>query len=61
VIKPDVLVKGGDWGKSGVVGRELVEDWGGKVAVVPFLEGHSTTNIIEKIERTRKKSHGKNV
>jgi len=60
-IKPDVLVKGGDWGESGVVGRELVEGWGGKVAVVPFLEGHSTTNIIEKIERTRKKSHGKNV
>lgn len=60
-IKPDVLVKGGDWGESGVVGRELVESWGGKVAVVAFLEGHSTTNIIEKIERTRKKNHGKNL
>ena len=60
-IKPDVLVKGGDWGESGVVGRELVEGWGGKVVVVPFLEGHSTTNIIEQIERTRRKSHGKNV
>lgn len=60
-IKPDVLVKGGDWGESGVVGRELVEGWGGKVAVVPFLDGHSTTNIIEKIERTRKKNHGKNL
>ncbi len=60
-IKPDVLVKGGDWGESGVVGRELVEGWGGKVAVVPFLEGHSTTNIIEKVERTRRKSHGKNL
>ena len=60
-IKPDVLVKGGDWGEAGVVGRELVEGWGGKVAVIPFLEGHSTTNIIEKVERTRKKSHGKNL
>ncbi len=60
-LKPDVLVKGGDWGEAGVVGRELVEGWGGKVAVVPFLGGHSTTGVIEKIERTRKKSHGKNV
>jgi D-beta-D-heptose 7-phosphate kinase/D-beta-D-heptose 1-phosphate adenosyltransferase len=60
-IQPDVLVKGGDWGEGGVVGRELVEGWGGKVAVIPYLEGHSTTNIIEKVERTRKKSHGKNL
>ncbi|HEY1267279.1 MAG TPA: D-glycero-beta-D-manno-heptose 1-phosphate adenylyltransferase [Candidatus Binatia bacterium] len=60
-IKPDVLVKGGDWGEGGVVGRELVESWGGKVAVIPYLEGHSTTNIIKKVERTRKQSHGKNL
>jgi D-beta-D-heptose 7-phosphate kinase/D-beta-D-heptose 1-phosphate adenosyltransferase len=53
-VKPDVLVKGGDWAEDKVVGRELVEGWGGKVAVVPYLADHSTTDIIEKIERTRK-------
>lgn len=57
-VKPDVLVKGGDWAEDKVVGRELVEGWGGKVAVVPYLADHSTTDIIKKIERTRKKSHG---
>jgi D-glycero-beta-D-manno-heptose 1-phosphate adenylyltransferase len=53
-VRPDVLVKGGDWAEDKVVGRELVEGWGGKVAVVPYLADHSTTDIIEKIERTRK-------
>ena len=57
-VKPDVLVKGGDWAEDKVVGRELVEGWGGKVAVVPYLADHSTTDIIKKIERMRKKSHG---
>jgi rfaE bifunctional protein nucleotidyltransferase chain/domain len=57
-IKPDVLVKGGDWGEDKVVGRELVEGWGGKVAVIPYLADHSTTDIVKKIERTRKTSHG---
>ena len=57
-VKPDVLVKGGDWSDDQVVGRELVEGWGGKVAVIPYLKGHSTTDIIKKIERTRKASHG---
>lgn len=58
-VKPDVLVKGGDWGEAGVVGRELVEGWGGKVAVIPFLPAHSTSDIINKIERTREENHGK--
>jgi len=57
-LKPDVLVKGGDWGEAGVVGRELVEGWGGKVAVIPYLAEHSTSDIIKKVERTREKSHG---
>lgn len=49
-LKPDVLVKGGDWADN-VVGRELVESMGGKVAVIPFLEGHSTSEIIERMRQ----------
>jgi D-beta-D-heptose 7-phosphate kinase/D-beta-D-heptose 1-phosphate adenosyltransferase len=48
-IKPDVLAKGGDWGPDGVVGADIVEQTGGKVAVIPYLKGFSTTEIIERI------------
>ncbi len=48
-LKPDVLVKGGDWPKDSIVGADIVEGRGGKVAVVPHLEGHSTTEIIERM------------
>jgi rfaE bifunctional protein nucleotidyltransferase chain/domain len=50
-LNPDVLVKGGDWAENQVVGRELVEQRGGKVVVVPFRRGHSTTNIIERVRK----------
>ena len=48
-IKPDVLVKGGDWSCHSVVGRSEVESWGGRVHIVSLLEGVSTTNVIEKM------------
>lgn len=48
-IKPDVLVKGGDWAEKNVVGRDVVESNGGKVLLVPLVEGCSTTGIIERI------------
>jgi rfaE bifunctional protein nucleotidyltransferase chain/domain len=48
-IKPDVLAKGGDWGQDGVVGADIVEREGGRVAVIPYLKGFSTTEIIERI------------
>lgn len=48
-LKPDVLVKGGDWGRERIVGAEIVEAYGGKVAVVPYLQGRSTSEIIERI------------
>lgn len=50
-LRPNVLVKGGDWGKEGIVGTEIVEEDGGKVAVIPYLEGYSTTEIIQKIRK----------
>jgi D-beta-D-heptose 7-phosphate kinase/D-beta-D-heptose 1-phosphate adenosyltransferase len=48
-LKPLVLVKGGDYTLDGVVGREIVEEQGGRVELVSFVDGKSTTNIIEKI------------
>lgn len=53
-LKPDVLVKGGDYTKDKVVGHELVESYGGIVTVVGLVEGRSTTNIIQKIEATKR-------
>jgi D-beta-D-heptose 7-phosphate kinase/D-beta-D-heptose 1-phosphate adenosyltransferase len=51
-LLPDILVKGGDWKPDEVVGQKEVEAAGGKVAIVPYLEGHSTSSIIKKIIRT---------
>ena len=48
-IKPDVLVKGQDWAEKGVIGREFVESYGGKVVLAPLVEGKSSTTTIEKI------------
>lgn len=47
-IKPDILVKGGDWQKSKIAGSAFVEGYGGKVLTIPYLEGHSTTEIIKR-------------
>jgi rfaE bifunctional protein nucleotidyltransferase chain/domain len=48
-VKPNVLVKGGDYTIDTIVGASEVQDNGGEVEVIPFLEGHSTTSIINKI------------
>jgi D-beta-D-heptose 7-phosphate kinase/D-beta-D-heptose 1-phosphate adenosyltransferase len=48
-LKPDILVKGGDYTREGVVGHEVVESYGGRVELVEFVDGKSTTGIIEKI------------
>lgn len=50
-LVPDVLVKGGDWRVEAIVGREVVERAGGKVLTIPFVEGQSTTGIVERIRR----------
>jgi rfaE bifunctional protein nucleotidyltransferase chain/domain len=49
VLRPDVLVKGADWPKSEIVGREIVEEIGGRVIRIPLVAGASSTGIIEKI------------
>jgi D-beta-D-heptose 7-phosphate kinase/D-beta-D-heptose 1-phosphate adenosyltransferase len=59
MLKPDVLIKGGDYdvecsdktNKKYIVGSDQVNRSGGKVAVIPFLEGYSTTNIEAKIKK----------
>lgn len=48
-IRPDVLVKGGDWSANQVVGREVVEAAGGRVVQSPLVAGRSTTNIVARI------------
>ena len=50
-IKPNVLAKGGDWSADKIVGSDIVERNGGRVAVIPYLKGFSTTEIIERIRK----------
>lgn len=52
-IKPDFLVKGKDYKKEEVVGKEIVESYGGKVELIDLLKGISTTTIVEKISKNR--------
>ncbi len=49
-IKPDILVKGGDWDIDKIVGKDFVESYGGKVITIPFKFDISTTKIIEMIK-----------
>ena len=48
-LKPDFLVKGGDWSENAIVGADIIKKWGGRVVVAPLIEDKSTTNIVEKI------------
>ncbi len=50
-LLPDVLVKGGDYEPSEVVGREEVVVAGGRVEIIPFVEGYSTSRILERARR----------
>ena len=53
-LKPDILVKGDDYTKDEVVGREIVESYGGKVELIKLVKGVSTTSIIERIVQNSK-------
>jgi len=55
-ILPDVLVKGGDYDLDEIHGREEVERAGGRVHSLPFVEGASTSNLIERIKRVNRES-----
>lgn len=51
LLQPDVLVKGGDYTKDNIVGAIEVESSGGKVVIVPFVNGYSTTETLEQIKQ----------
>jgi D-beta-D-heptose 7-phosphate kinase/D-beta-D-heptose 1-phosphate adenosyltransferase len=54
VLRPDVLVKGGDYaGKGSVVGWDIVEAYGGEVRVLDFVDDVSTTAIVSRIREDR--------
>jgi rfaE bifunctional protein nucleotidyltransferase chain/domain len=48
-LQPDILVKGGDYTPETVVGRDVVEARGGRLVLIPFLPGHSTSTIVGRI------------
>jgi rfaE bifunctional protein nucleotidyltransferase chain/domain len=48
-LRPDVLVKGGDYTEASIVGAREVRGWGGEVVVIPLTPGHSTTSTIERL------------
>lgn len=54
-VKPNVLVKGGDWKPEQIVGADFVKANGGEVVVIDFVNGYSTTSTIEKIKENDKK------
>lgn len=49
-VKPDLLVKGGDWKIDQIVGADFVQSYGGKVMSLQFIDGKSTTKLIEKAQ-----------
>jgi D-beta-D-heptose 7-phosphate kinase/D-beta-D-heptose 1-phosphate adenosyltransferase len=50
-LKPDMLVKGADWNKTDIVGRDFVESYGGRVITVKLVKGFSTTNLLKNIAK----------
>ena len=48
-LEPNLLVKGGDWTREQIVGREVVERSGGELVIIPFVKGASTSNVIDTI------------
>jgi D-beta-D-heptose 7-phosphate kinase/D-beta-D-heptose 1-phosphate adenosyltransferase len=47
-VRPDVLVKGGDYSRATIVGADVVESYGGRVEVIELVPGYSTTDIVER-------------
>ena len=49
LVKPDILVKGGDYTRDNIVGADFVESYGGTVTTIPLVEGESTTNLVNRM------------
>jgi rfaE bifunctional protein nucleotidyltransferase chain/domain len=52
-VRPDVLIKGGDWKEDAIVGAAEVRSWGGTVRSIPFVHQRSTTDVISRIRGTK--------
>ncbi len=48
-LKPNLLVKGGDYDSHSIIGAKEVESWGGNVKIIPFLKGYGTSKLVDKI------------
>lgn len=59
-IHPDILVKGADYKNKEIVGKTFVESYNGKVELIPFVKGKSTTKIIERIEKAKNEKQFRN-
>jgi D-beta-D-heptose 7-phosphate kinase / D-beta-D-heptose 1-phosphate adenosyltransferase len=55
-VRPDVLVKGGDYTRDTIVGADEVASWGGRVATIPLVAGRSTTALLESIRKAETRS-----
>jgi rfaE bifunctional protein nucleotidyltransferase chain/domain len=53
LLRPDVIVKGGDYTEETIIGASEVKSWGGRVVVVPVTPGQSTTAIINKLSENK--------
>lgn len=51
IVKPDFLVKGGDWPVEKIVGYDFVTSYGGQVKSLPFVPGRSTSSILERVKQ----------
>ena len=51
IIKPDFLIKGGDYKKKNIVGNDIVSSYGGETIIIPLIDGLSTTNTINKLNK----------
>ena len=52
-LRPDILVKGGDYDMQKLAETHLVQSWGGKALAIPFVSGYSTTALVQKIRAQR--------
>ena len=50
-VRPDFLVKGGDWKEEQIIGSDVVKNYGGKIYSLKYVDSYSTTNIIDKIKK----------
>ncbi len=55
LLKPDILVKGGDWNRFKIVGKDIAESYGGRAITLPFIKGQSSSQIIKRLLKRFKK------